>query len=172
MFNNLLRSLKAVLYKTPSTRTAGVPQTFDLTDEEIIEVEREFGLFKDYAVHPDIAVRLKAGLTARGLASYAGTRLMFAGFDSQRTERPENLKKATVALAKAYSFYQLPIYLYDSACCLEMSEMLNEAEGLFETFLKRMRGYKPDQLDTVILGDRDLGAAVADAKAKLRHSRV
>ena len=111
MINNLLRSIKTFLSKPLATPTAGESQTFDLTDEEIAEVKKQFGLFKDYAVHPDIAEKFKAGLTARGLAYYASDRVMFAGFDSQRAERPENLKKAIVALAKAYSIYQLPIYL-------------------------------------------------------------
>ena len=88
-----------------------------------------------------------------------------------KIEPEASVEKAIAALGKAYSIYQLPIYLYDLACCFEMNAMPSQAEDLFAKFLQRMHGYKPDQLDTIMLGDRDFGAAVADAEARLRGKR-
>ena len=144
--------------------------TFDLTEEEILEVNKTFDLLKGYAVHPSVADKLKQGLTARGLANYAADRIMWAEFPSQQTERESNINKAVAAIGKAYSIYQLPIYLYDLACYFELKDMRNEAREMFERFLARQAQYKGDQLDQIFLGDRDVDEAKTLASQKL-HGR-
>ena len=141
--------------------------TFDLTEEEQLEVNLMFDLLKDYAVHPSVADKLKQGLTARGLASYAAVQIMKAEMPSQSAERENCINKAVAAIGKAYSIYQLPIYLYDLACYFELKNMRNEAKKMYELFLVRQAEYKSDQLEQIFLGERNIDDAKRHASQKL-----
>lgn len=123
MFNNLLRSFKIALAKLSSSKDGVPPQTFNLTEEEIIEINKTFVLLENYKAHPDVADKMRAGLTAKGLANFASDRIMFAGSASQKDACASNIQKAIAAIGKAYSYYPLPIYLYDMACYFEINEM-------------------------------------------------
>ena len=139
--------------------------TFDLTDEETLEVNKMFDLLKDYAVHPDVADKLQEGLTARGLANYAADQIMYAGF---RNENRDNcINKAIASIGKAYSIYQLPIYLYDLACYFELKNMAADTRKMYELFLVRQSEYKSDQLDHIFLGERNIDEAREQASQKL-----
>lgn len=142
--------------------------TFDLTEEEKLEVNMTFDLLKGYAVHPSVADKLQQGLTARGLANYAADQVMKAGFPSQSAGRDNYINKAIAAIGKAYSIYQLPIYLYDLACYFELKDMGNEAKKMYELFLARQAEYKSDQLDHIFLGERNIDEAKGHASQKLR----
>lgn len=143
-------------------------QTFDLTEEETIEVNMMFNLLKDYAVHPSVADKLTQGLTARGLSNYAADQIMKAEFPNQSAERENCINKAVAAIGKAYSIYQLPIYLYDLACYFELKNMGNEAKKMYKLFLARQAEYKSDQLDHIFLGERSIDEAKGYASQKLR----
>lgn len=73
-----------------------------------------FDLLKGYTVHPGVADKLRQGLTARGLANYAADQVIYAEFRNKN--RDNCINKAIASIGKAYSIYQLPIYLYDLAC--------------------------------------------------------
>ncbi|MHB1236710.1 MAG: hypothetical protein ACYCY7_04025 [Gallionella sp.] len=151
--------------------------TFDITEEEQQEINKLFDSLKyslkDHLVHPDFADTLAPGLTARGLANYATCQVMMAELPSQINSREECIKKALSSISKAYSIYQLPIYLYDLACCLEM--MINshdQAKNTFELFLKRQSEYKPEPLDDIFMQGRDIDDAMKDAATKLRGTAI
>ena len=142
--------------------------TFDLTEEETLEVNKAFDLLKGYVVHSSVADKLKHGLIASGLANYATDRIMLTRFDSQQAERVNNINKAIAAIGKAYSIYQLHIYLYDLACYFELKDMRIESMKMFERFLARQEQYKADQLDQIFLSGRNVNEAKALASQKLR----
>lgn len=146
-----------------------VTPTFELTEEEKWEVDKMFGLLKDYYAPPSVADKLKQGLTARGLANYAADQIMNAELLSQSAEREISLNKAIAAIGKAYSIYPLPIYLYDLACYFELKDMRNEAKEMYERFLTRQAEYKIEQLDQIFLGDRNIDEAKVYASQKLRE---
>ncbi len=140
--------------------------TFDLTEEEKLEVNKVFDLLKGYAVHPSVADKLQQGLTARGLANYAADQIMYAEF--RNANRDECINKAIASIGKAYSIYQLPIYLYDLACYFELKSMAADARKMYELFLVRQEEYKSDQLDHIFLGERNIDEARGQASQKLR----
>ncbi|SRR5712691_3448350 len=153
-------------------KTLGIKQTedggfsFDITQEEKQEIDKMFDLLKGYRFHPSIADKLKHGITAKGLAYYAADQISTAGFASQKNSREECVKKAIASISKAYSIYQLPIYIYDLACYLEMASRSDEAKNMFKMFLKRQADFRPEQLDKIILGDRDASEAIQHATTK------
>lgn len=154
-------------------RTQAGDFTFDITEEEQQEINKLFDSLKDHLVHPDFANTLTQGLTARGLANYATGQIIMAELPSQINSREECIKKAFSSISKAYSIYQLPIYLYDLACCLEM--MVNghdQAKNTFELFLKRQSEYKPEPLDDVFMQGRNIDDATKDAATKLRGTVI
>lgn len=142
--------------------------TFEITEAEQQEIDKLFDLLEGYAVHPDFADTLKQGLTARGLANYAADQFTIADLSSQKKNREEHIRRAIASISKAYSIYQLPIYLYDMACFLEMAvNGHHEAMNTFKLFLKRQSEYKPGKLDGIIMQDRDIDYATKDAANKL-----
>lgn len=155
------------LLKLFGSRGKPTTQTFDLTEEEKLEVNLIFNLFKDYAVHPSVADKLTQGLTARGLSNYAADQIMKAECPGQNAGRENCINKAVAAIGKAYSIYQLPIYLYDLACYFESKNMGSEAEKMYELFLARQAEYKSDQLDQLFLGERNIDEAKRYASQKL-----
>lgn len=143
--------------------------TFELTEEEKLEVNKTFDFLKGYAVNPSVADKLKQGLTARGLANYAADQIINAELPSQSAERESSINKAVAAIGKAYSIYPLPIYLYDLACYFELKNMHNEAKRMFGLFLARQAEYKIDQLEQMFLGERNIDEAKAHASQQLRE---
>lgn len=158
-------------------RTQAGNSTFEITEEEQQEINKLFDTLKDslkdHLVHPDFADTLTPGLTARGLANYATGQVMLAELPSQINSREECIKKALSSLSKAYSIYQLPIYLYDLAYCLEMTENCHDqAKNTFELFLKRQSEYKPEPFDDIFLQGRNIYEATKDAATKIHGTSI
>ena len=86
--------------------------------------------------------------------------------ESQKENRQKLLEKAIAAITKAYSIYQLPIYLYDFACLMEITGKVNVARKMFKDFLNKQLEFKPNKVDKLLLNQRDIDEAVKDAKAK------
>ena len=141
---------------------------FNLTEEEQQEVENTFKLFEGYKVHPDAVDDIQKGTIAFALSNYAKELVVISEMESQRENREKLLDKAMAATAKAYSFYQLPIYLYDLACFMEMGSIIDESKQLFRDFLKKQSNFKPTQLDVLLLRQRDIDEAIKDAKGKVK----
>ena len=57
--------------------------TFSLTEEEQIEVQKQFNLLKDYVIHAKVADVLQQGMTAQGLFFYAEEQIMLSEFNSK-----------------------------------------------------------------------------------------
>ena len=139
---------------------------FDLTEEEQQEVEDTFKGFEGYKFNPAVADDIKKGTTAFALSNYATAQVRMSEIESQKEKREKLLEKAIAAIAKAYSIYQLPIYLYDFACLMEMTGKANLARNMFKDFLNKQLEFKPNKVDELLLKQRDIDEAVKDAKAK------
>jgi len=142
--------------------------TFDLTEEEQQEVENTFKMFEGYKAHPDVVEDIQKGATAFALSNYAREQVIMSEIKSQKENREKLLEKAIAAIAKAYSIYQLPIYIYDLACLMEMVGRMDEARHTFRDFLEKQSQFKPKQFDEIFLKQRDINEAIKDAKVKLK----
>ena len=145
--------------------------TFELTPEEQAEIEDSFKMFEGYYVHPDFAENLQRGVTARALAGYASHQVTLSKLTSESTNREDLLDKAISSIAKAYTFHELPIYLYDFACLLEMRDKMDEAKELFKKFLLAQKNYTPNNIDTICLQDQDINEAISDAIDKSKRKK-
>jgi tetratricopeptide (TPR) repeat protein len=142
--------------------------TFKLTAEEEHAINRFLAMGKGYEINPKYAEEFKNGSFAFALSNYAqGEATMAEAYSDKRRE--ESLKKAISAMMKAYSFYQLPIYLYDFACLAEKEGKLDMAKQYFEKFLNEQENYKPGKLDNLYLRTRDVNQAISEAKRKLKE---
>jgi len=141
---------------------------FDLTEEEQQEVENTFKMFEGYSAHPGAVDDIQKGTTALALSNYAKEQVVISEMESQKEYREKLLEKAIAATAKAYSIYQLPIYLYDLACFMEMACRVDESKQAFRDFLKKQSEFKPTQLDVLFLRQRDIDEAIKDAKVKVK----
>lgn len=139
---------------------------FDLTEEEQKEVESIFRMFHGYRFNPIYADKIQKGTTAFGLSNYAIAQARMSGVEPEKEKRQKLLKKAIAAITKAYSIYQLPIYLYDFACLTEMTQKADLAKNMFKDFLNKQLEFKPNKVDKLLLNQRDIDEAIKDAKAK------
>ena len=76
-------------------------------------------------------------------------------------------EKAAASCVKAYSIYQLPIYLYDLAIINEYSGKPELALDLFKNFLEEHYNYNYDTIANVLLKNRNVDEAVSFAKSRL-----
>jgi len=143
--------------------------TFRLTDEEQQAVEDAFKMFEGYEVRPDAIDDLQKATTAFALSNYARKQVIISQIKSQKKDREKLLNKAIGAIAKAYSIYQLPIYIYDLACFMEMVGRMDKARHIFRDFLEKQSQFKPKQLDKSLLEQRDIDEAIKDAKVKVKQ---
>lgn len=107
------------------------------------------------------------GLVAHGLWKFAEQKIVSADFDFQSVHREALINKAISAVRKAYTIHPLPIYLYDLANYLELNGKTLAADEALQAFLKAQEQYEPEDHDEIFLHNRDLEAALADAKQKL-----
>lgn len=140
--------------------------TFDLTEEEQQEVENTFKMFEGGLFRSDVANDMQNGITAFALSNYVTRQVMMSEMESQKENREKILVKAIAAIVKAYSFYELPIYIYDLACFMEMAGRIDVARDIFRDFLKKQTEFKPGQIDELLLKQRNIDEAIKDAKAK------
>lgn len=141
-----------------------------LTAEEQRYVDKEFQLFKDYAVHEQVKGQFRRLVMARGLARYANTQITIAGVGSGEGRQREPVERAIAAISRAYSLCCLPIYLYDMATFVEMTGKLDTAQNLFEAFVEQQATFEPDQIEAAFLRERDIEEAVRDASRRIELS--
>ena len=145
--------------------------TFELTEEEKSAVQKQFDLFKRpgeiFVVKKEVAEETNRGITAQALFHYATFQITLSGFDSNKNNRKEFIDKAIASIAKAYSFCPLPIFMYDLACFIEMSGRVEEAKGVFKSFLDLQKNFKPNQMQGIFLTTlgRDIDEAIKDAES-------
>jgi hypothetical protein len=131
---------------------------FVLTDEERTEVDRAWMPFKGKYANPQYAEEMPRAVTSRGLSNYAQDCIVSGKID-----------QAFAAVTKAYSLYQLPIYLYDGACAAELMGETRVAKGLYLQFLAEQAQFQPTTFQQVILMDRDMLVAIKNAEQKLKR---
>jgi hypothetical protein len=139
---------------------------FELTDEEQNAVDKSFKIFDGYVFNPDFVDDFRNGLTASALSIYAREQIMLSEAEAKEKTRKKLIYKGIAAIAKAYSIYQLPIYIYDFACFIEMVGRVDVAKETFQNFLKEQEKFKPAEFDKAFLGQRNIDAAIQDAKEK------
>ena len=139
------------------------------------EEKREVGDFFNSYTTPDgryigreaQSIAVLSGLVACALSNYAEEKITAADFDYQAIHREALINKAINAVRKAYSINPLPIYLYDLANYLELNGKTLAADNALKAFLEAHEQYEPEDHDDIFLHNRDLEAALADAKQKL-----
>ena len=138
---------------------------FDLTQEEQRDVDRVFKQFEGYVVHPDHAEDIKNSAIAHALSTYAYCEET-KGLMEEEQKQNDCLRKATAAIIKAYSIYQLPIYLYVFASYIELLGHEAAAKDMYNKFLKEQSKRKPKKTDEPLLKQFDVDKAIDTAKTK------
>jgi len=141
--------------------------SFDITDEEQQEIDKTYEVLSGLFIRDDIRDKLKQGLIARGLANYATDQVIKAKFATDPNSREECMCKAIASITKAYSIHSLPIYAYDLACYLEMANRLDESKYTFKLFLKHQSDFRPEPLDDILMGERDISEPIRHATTKI-----
>jgi hypothetical protein len=148
---------------------------FSLTDEEKQAIQQMFDYFKkadeEFYVHPQYVDEMRKAVQSQALMSYAKEQIMASDLDCKKEDKQKLIEKAIAAIVKAYSFYPLPIYLYDLASFMEMSGNMEDAKNTFLHFLKSQADYRPTKIGEILsksLG-RDITYAIRDAEEKLQR---
>jgi len=147
---------------------------FSLTDEEQQAIQQTFDYFKKpdekFYVSPEYVDEMRNALYSQALMSYAREQITASDFDSQKEHKQKFIEKAIAAIGKAYTFYPLPIYLYDLASFMEMYGNLEAKKNIFLDFLKSQADYKPTKIGEILLKSlgRDIIYAIKDAEQKLQ----
>ena len=79
-------------------------------------------------------------------------------------------RKALAAATKAYSLHSLPIYMFDMGCIFEMLGDTTSAQDAFRSFLESQRKFVPSDVDRITLAQRDVDAALSEARDRLSRS--
>ena len=113
-----------------------------LTDEEKYEVRGIFRTLDDFkeemqGTDRDVRPEAEKAMTAWALVGYAKGLVERAESEgSNPADRDASLRKALAALAKAYIFHPLPIYMFDIGCLLETLGEKAPALDAFNSFLE------------------------------------
>ena len=138
----------------------------ELTEEEKRAIEDTLKQFEGHGIHRDYYDDIISGATAFALANYATEQVIISETAARKEDRLVLLDKAIAAITKAYSFYELPIYIYDLACFMEMADRNDLARNVYRLFLDKQAEYKPRQMDEAFTKERDIDEAIKDAIAK------
>jgi hypothetical protein len=141
--------------------------SFKLTEDEEAEVRNFFAAVRnpeesdgDWYIHPEA----KRAMTAWALIGYSRSQVSLAEIGAPNANRYEFLQKALAAATKAYSLHPLPIYMFDMGSLFEMLGDRASARDAFENFLDAHCRFNPSDLDSMILKNRDVDAAVREAR--------
>lgn len=144
-----------------------------LTDEEEAEVNNFFRMLNDssdqsgqgtWYIHP----AAHKAMTAWALIGYAQRQVTLAEMaDKGVVDGDLCFRKALAAATKAYSLHPLPIYMFDMGCLFEMLGDKVSADNAFRSFLESHRKFKPTAVDEITLKNRDVEAAVREARDRI-----
>lgn len=154
-------------HKRPRIKTnkEGNPY-LELTEEEKQAIDDTLKQFEGYGIRRDCYDDMINGATASALANYARDQVTMSETATRKKNRLILLDKAIAAITKAYSFYELPIYVYDLACFMEMAGRNDLARNVYRLFLDKQVEYKPRETDEAFTKERDINEAIKDAIAK------
>lgn len=142
--------------------------TVYLTEEEKQAIDDIFKMFEGYGIHRDYTDDFQKGTIAYALSMYAKEQVMKSETESKKENRKIMLDKAIAAIMKAYNIYDLPIYIYDMACFMEMADRIDISRNGFREFIKKESEYEPRHIDEAFLKNRDTDEAIKDAKLKVK----
>jgi len=147
---------------------------FELTEEEKQEVQKAFDMVKsffggEFGVKKEVADEAHGVIIAMGLSNYAKDQIMLSKLDPNKSRGKEFIDRAVDSITKAYSFCQLPIYMYDLACFIEMGGKNEIAKSAFRKFLELQRNFRPSQIQEMLLNvaRRDINKAIEHAEEKV-----
>jgi hypothetical protein len=146
-----------------------VDNKFDLTDEESLEVQKAFEIYKGYVADKENLDELQRAVTGQALYFYANEQIQQSLYvASNEQEKRKYVSKAIASMGKAFIISQIPIYLYDLACLIEMDGRGDAAKDKFKNFLELQSNYKPSKFQEVFSKtlQRDINAALRHAKEK------
>lgn len=141
--------------------------SFTLTDEEDAAIRRFFSIMKGTGGEGELYIHPEAhrAMTAWALIGYAQDQVCRAENPAQN---PEGfVQKALASAMKAYSLHPLPIYMFDMGCLFRMLDDEASARDSFQTFLRANQTFKPTESDRIALSNRDIDAAVLEARRSL-----
>lgn len=145
---------------------------FSLTDEESAAIQQMFDSLKqpggEFYVKEEYADDITKGMGSQALMFYAREQITFSNLDSNKADKQKFIKKAIAAIGKAYSFFPLPIYLYDLACFIELAGNKEAAKNTFREFVKTQSKYRYNKIGEMLLNaqGRDIDEAIKDAGKK------
>jgi hypothetical protein len=138
-----------------------------LTEEERQAVDEALKQFEGYGIHRNHYDDIISGATGFALKNYATRQLILSEKATRKENRLILLDKAIAAITKAYSFYELPIYIYDLAYLMETAGKNDLAKNVYRLFLDKQAKYIPKQIDEAFITERAVDEAVKDAEAKV-----
>ena len=131
---------------------------FELTEEEMREVDQFLIPLKQYKFHPEIADILPKAATACALSKYASGLIVSLTFITSEKEyearKPEvmaTLNRAIAAGLKAVSLYELPQLAKNLASYYEIAGRRKEMKQWQALYQKRKATWTPSQLDELLL---------------------
>lgn len=150
---------------------------FELTKEEEQKVNECFRTLYPQAheggglaIHKSVAEEFRTGMVARGLYEYAFDQIALSKQEAQTSNQGKLIDMAIASIMKAFTIYQLPIYVYDLACFMEMNGRLDLAKGVFKEFLDLQDCFRPSEFMKTTLDsyNRDIDTAIRNARQKLK----
>lgn len=143
---------------------------FDLTEDENKEVQRLFKSLEQQGgsyIKPEVAKEYQQAMTSHGLFNYAMSQLTLWEQESDKDSKKVIADKAARSIMKAYSYYQLPMYLFDLAYFMKLKDMHDAAKDVLTKFVDYQKFFSPTAIGKTILNaqERNIQAAIKDAKA-------
>jgi hypothetical protein len=118
------------------------------------------------AVQAQFADRVSNGVTAVALSHHAND--ITVSIDAGGPSASSAIEKALAATTKAYSLYQLPIFLFHLGRFLQLLGLKTEARTQFGLFVRRQGEFSGDNLDAILVDYE--GTDVADALTQARRA--
>jgi hypothetical protein len=138
-------------------------ETIELTREEYDSIKNLSGQFEGCGVKKELMEEFKKAIYGEGLKSYAVKECAKHVLQNE----PEAIEKAIRAIIKAYSFYPLPIYVYELARYMELDGNFEEAQKAYKLFIEKTTDFKGNELSDIIQNIEETKWALEEAKRKI-----
>ncbi|MBI3665761.1 MAG: tetratricopeptide repeat protein, partial [Acidobacteria bacterium] len=133
---------------------------FEFTDEEEHAIAEALQRLEGFvALSEEAAEEIRSACTADALIEYAGSNVELF----RSTGKQDSLERAVGAVAKAYSIYPVPIFIYHMAVLAEALGNRASASRLFRKFLDDQTVFQPSAVAKAVLKVRDVPGAVSYA---------
>lgn len=138
----------------------------ELTEEESQECESMLRSLTradggEYLIREEVADSFTRSIVALCLMGRAERFVLLA------QSQPKFADEACSAGAKACSVFPISIYFYDFACVLKELRRWEESKVMFQEFLRRQESEQLGPVEQATLNQRDVAAAVRDAREQV-----